>query len=361
MTLTVAYTQTLGGRVFDIAFETGPGVTALFGPSGAGKTSIVHAVAGLSRPDAGRIVVGGRVLFDGAARVSVPVHQRRVGCVFQEARLFPHMTVRQNLTYGGSADFDDIVSLLGLEALLDRRPAGLSGGESQRVALGRALMSAPEILLLDEPLAALDAPRKAEILPYLERIRDAARLPVLYVSHDLSEITRLASHLVLIEDGHVRHAGPIAAILSDPRHSRYFGVRNAGALIEGTVVGYDAEDALSTIRFAGGELTLPDWISPPDASVRVRVAAQDVILARQAPPDLSARNCLPARVTDLHQGGGPGMMVGLSLGQTRLLARITRRAGREMGLAVGDQVWAIFKTTAVSGRNVSAGGFESEN
>ena len=141
MTLTVAYTQTLGGRVFDIAFETGPGVTALFGPSGAGKTSIVHAVAGLSRPDAGRIVVGGRVLFDGAARVSVPVHQRRVGCVFQEARLFPHMTVRQNLTYGGSADFDDIVSLLGLEALLDRRPSGLSGGESQRVALGRALMS----------------------------------------------------------------------------------------------------------------------------------------------------------------------------------------------------------------------------
>lgn len=359
MTLTVAYTQTLGDRVFDIAFETGPGVTALFGPSGAGKTSVVNAVAGLSRPDAGRIVVGGRVLFDGATGVCLPSHRRRVGCVFQEARLFPHMTVRQNLTYGGDSDFDDIVGLLGLEELLDRRPAGLSGGEAQRVALGRALMSAPEILLLDEPLAALDAPRKAEILPYLERIRDAARLPVLYVSHDLAEVTRLASHLVLIESGHVRQAGPLGDILSDPRHSRYFGIRNAGALIEGEVSGYDPDDALSTIRFRGGELTLPDWLGPVGASVRVRVAAQDVILSRDAPPPMSARNRLRAEITDLHEGHGPGLMVGLRAGETRLLARITRRAGRELGLVVGDHVWAIFKTTAVSGRNVSAVGTET--
>lgn len=214
MTLSVAIQKRLGEFALDVRFEAPEGVTVLFGRSGSGKTSVVNAVAGLMRPDAGRITLEDEVLFDGAARRSVPVHRRRVGYVFQDSRLFPHLDIRQNLAYGrrarglkGTGAMDRIVALLGLEDLLARRPGALSGGEAQRVAIGRALLSEPRMLLMDEPLAALDAPRKADILPYLERLQAETGLPILYVSHNLSEVARLATHLVVLERGRVLKAG----------------------------------------------------------------------------------------------------------------------------------------------------------
>ncbi|MEO0931652.1 MAG: ATP-binding cassette domain-containing protein, partial [Pseudomonadota bacterium] len=187
MMLQIDVQKRLGAFALNVSIAAPAGVTAIFGPSGSGKTSIVNAVAGLMTPDAGRIAVGEKVLFDSAARANLPVHRRRVGYVFQDARLFPHLSVEQNLRYGGDHEADHLIDLLGLGDLLARHPAGLSGGEKQRVAIGRALMCDPQILLMDEPLAALDARRKAEILPYIERLRDEVKIPILYVSHDVSE------------------------------------------------------------------------------------------------------------------------------------------------------------------------------
>ncbi len=215
--LEVDFEHRLGAFELDIHFRTGLGLTALFGRSGAGKTSIVNAIAGLIRPANGRIVVGGSVLTDTESGIRAPVHKRRVGYVFQEARLFPHLTVRQNLLFGRWfgprsapwAQLDDVVDLLGIGSLLDRRPVRLSGGEKQRVAIGRALLANPLLLLMDEPLASLDGRLKDEILPYIERLRDQANVPIVYVSHAVSEVTRLASTIVLISDGRVRAVGPV--------------------------------------------------------------------------------------------------------------------------------------------------------
>ncbi len=215
--LSVRVEKTLGDFALDIAFVSAGGATVLFGPSGTGKTSIINMIAGLLRPDRGRIALDDEVLFDDAARIDVPAHRRRVGYVFQEGRLFPHLSVKSNLDYGRwigghAADpnaFAHAVDLLDIGPLLDRRPGKLSGGERQRVAIGRALLSQPRLLLLDEPLASLDAGRKAEILPYLERLRDDAQVPMIYVSHDASEVTRIATHVVRIDGGKVTATGGI--------------------------------------------------------------------------------------------------------------------------------------------------------
>src|SRR5437667_10720461 len=211
-----------GAFALDIHFRSGRGLTALFGRSGAGKTSVVNAIAGLLHPERGRIVVDGSVLLDTERGIHAPAHRRRIGYVFQEGRLFPHLTVRQNLLYGRwftpaaerSGRLDDIVALLGIEALLGRRPALLSGGEKQRVAIGRALLASPRLLLMDEPLASLDEARKSEVLPYIETLRDEKRIPIVYVSHSLAEVARLATTLVLVADGRVAAAGPVAEIMS---------------------------------------------------------------------------------------------------------------------------------------------------
>lgn len=213
--LTVDVEQQLGEFLLEAAFEVSAGVTALFGPSGAGKTSLINMVAGLSRPDRGRIVLGDDILFDAAARIDVPAWRRRIGYVFQEGRLFPHLSVRQNLDYGRRMNgvardnraFDHVVDLLGIGHLLDRRPGKLSGGERQRVAVGRALLMRPRLLLLDEPLASLDTTRKLDILPYLERLRDEARVPMIYVSHEAGEVKRIASRVVMLERGRVIGTG----------------------------------------------------------------------------------------------------------------------------------------------------------
>ncbi|WP_225028829.1 molybdenum ABC transporter ATP-binding protein, partial [Xinfangfangia pollutisoli] len=223
MTLEVALSHRFAGFTMELSFAAPPGVTALFGPSGSGKTTVVNAVAGLMRPERGRVVLDGRVLTDSAAGTHVPPHRRRIGYVFQDARLFPHLTVRQNLLYGRffapkgeGPTLPRIADLLGLEPLLARRPGALSGGEKSRVALGRAILSRPDLLIMDEPLAALDEARKAEILPYLERLRDLLHLPILYVSHSAAEVARLATTVVLLQAGRVTAAGPAAEVFADP-------------------------------------------------------------------------------------------------------------------------------------------------
>ena len=345
--------KTLGAFNLDLRFTAPAGVTAVFGRSGAGKTSLIRAIAGLDQPDHGTITIGDQVLFgDG---VAVPPHRRKLGVVFQDARLFPHMTVAQNLRYGGNHNFDRIVDLLGLGHLLDRTPSRLSGGEAQRVALARALISNPQMLVLDEPLAALDAPRKAEVMPYLERLRDEVGLPMIYVSHDMGEIARLANSIVIIEDGSVVQSGPIQDVLSDPMSMRQIGVRDAGAVIEVRVLRHVSDDGLSVLGFDGGEICLPLVAQPVGATVRLRVPAQDVILARRRPKQISARNVVAATITTLDAGHGPGVAVGLRAGRTPLLARITKASARDMGLQVGDDIFAILKATAMTPENVGYG------
>lgn len=328
----------------DVAFRAPAGITALFGPSGCGKTTTVNAVAGLMRPDQGRIVLNGRVLFDAAT--DLPPQARRIGYVFQDARLFPHLSVARNLRYaarwrrGADADFDRVTALLGLQPLLDRRPNTLSGGERQRVAIGRALLSDPDLLVMDEPLAALDDARKAEILPWLERLRDEVSLPMLYVSHSVPEVLRLANSVVLMQQGRVCHAGPLAEVLADPALAPLLGTREAGALISATVIAREP-DGLSRVMTAAG----PIWLAldrPAGTRLRLRILAHEVILSRDVPQGLSALNVLPARVTQVSDG-----MVQLALGDERMLAQITPRSVQMLDLKPGTSCHAIVKSVSV--------------
>ncbi|PUB16280.1 molybdenum ABC transporter ATP-binding protein [Yoonia sediminilitoris] len=350
--LHVAIGKSLGAFALNVAFDAPAGVTAVFGRSGSGKTSVVNAVAGLLQPDAGKIAVGDKVLYDRQCRINLRPQHRSVGYVFQDARLFPHMSVHRNLTYGGTHDMARVIDVLGLGDLLHRRPAGLSGGEKQRVALGRALMSAPQILAMDEPLAALDAPRKAEILPYIERLRDEVQIPILYVSHDVSEVARLATTLVILEAGQVVASGPVGTVLSRPDVVPLLGVRDAGAVIGMKVAGRLLDDGLTELTFSGGRILMPGNLGKLGQSVRLRIPAQDVILATEPPKGISALNVLSVTITALEQGRGPGVAVGLRAGTDQLLARVTRRSAGRMGLAVGQQVYAIIKATAVGPEDI---------
>lgn len=361
MSLSFRARHRLGSFMLNAAFDAPDGVTALFGRSGSGKTTIVNAVAGLLRPDEGRIAAGDSVLTDTAAGLFLPPHRRRIGYVFQDARLFPHLTVRQNLLYGrwfakgAGPGLDRIAGLLGIAPLLDRRPAALSGGERQRVALGRAILSNPRLLLMDEPLAALDEARKAEILPYLERLRDEVGLPILYVSHSAAEVARLATTVVLVEAGRVTGAGPAAAVLSDLAAIPAFGPREAGAIVEARVAGQD-DDGLTRLETPAGPLWLPRIDAPPGATVRLRILAQDVMLALDRPQGISALNVLPGVVADLREGEGPGVMVSLDIGGTAILSRITRRSAQALGIAPGRRLFAVLKAVSVAQGNIGLGG-----
>ena len=350
----VGIKKQLGDFQLDVAFEAPKGVTAIFGRSGSGKTSVVNAVAGLLRPDAGRIAIGDVVLFDSGAGTQLPPRQRRIGYVFQDARLFPHMTVLRNLRYGGNHEAARVIDVLGLAHLLDRMPSRLSGGERQRVALGRALMCDPQLLLMDEPLAALDAPRKAEILPFIERLRDEVEIPMLYVSHDVSEVARLATTLVVIDDGRVTTSGPVGAVLSQPETVPLVGVCAAGAVITTKVAGRLLDDGLTELAFSGGRIVLPGILGVLGQTLRIRIPAQDVILAREAPTGLSALNILPVTITRVEEGRGPGVAVGLKAGDDHLLARVTRRSASRLGLKVGQQIYAIIKATAVGPEDIGS-------
>ncbi len=354
MTLSVRLRHQLPGFALDVDFEAPPGLTVLFGRSGSGKTTIINAVAGLMRPDTGRIAVDGRVLCDEG--VWLPPHRRRLGYVFQEARLFPHLTVRQNLLYGRffarrtGARLDDVVEMLGIGALLDRRPGALSGGERQRVAIGRALLAAPEMILADEPLAALDEARKAEILPYFERLRDEAKIPILYVSHSPVEVARLATTVVVLQDGRVARQGRAAEVLSDPSVTPA-GVRGAGAMLEARVVRHH-DDGLTELDAGGVPLFLPRVGQQAGEVLRVRVAASEVILSREAPQGLSALNILPGTVEAIRSGDGPGALVSLRTPAGRILARVTRRSADRLGLREGVTAYAVVKSVAIAPQDV---------
>jgi molybdate transport system ATP-binding protein len=343
------------GFTLDLILEAGTGVTALFGRSGAGKSTVVNAVAGLLRPDEGRLEVAGETLMDTARGIHMPPHKRRFGTVFQDARLFPHLSVAQNLDFGTRyappgtrVPRADVIDLLGLQPLLQRAPNTLSGGEKQRVALGRALLSAPRMLLMDEPLASLDSTRKNEILPYLEQLRDGPlRLPILYVSHAVEEITRLADTLVVLEGGRIAVQGPLRDVMSDPAAMPLIGVREAGAVIEATVLSHDP-DGLSTLELQAGKLVLPGVLAEVGARVRLRIMAQDVMIARTRPENISALNVLAASVTALQIGTGPGAALTLDIGGAHILARITRRAVAELDLRVGSSCFAVLKSTAIA-------------
>lgn len=342
------------GFTIDAAFRAPPGVTVLFGRSGSGKTTIVNAVAGLLTPDEGRIASGDWTLLDTAQDVHLKPHRRRLGYIFQEGRLFPHLTVGQNLAYGGwfapkdaaREDTGCIVEMLGIGHLLDRRPGALSGGEKQRVAIGRALLSAPRLILADEPLAALDEERKAEILPYFERLRDEVNIPILYVSHSASEVARIATTVVALEAGRVVAQGPAATVLGDPAVLPA-GAREAGALLTAQVVRHH-DDGLTELDAAGIPLFLPRVNSGPGVTLRIRIAAHDVILSRSRPDGLSALNILPAIIHEVRSGGGPGAIVSLDTAAGRMLARITRRSAAQLQLGPGVPVHAIVKSVSVA-------------
>jgi len=349
-----------GAFALDASFQTGPGITALFGRSGAGKTTVLGLIAGLARPDAGRVSVDGRVLFDSAAGVDLPAHRRRVGYVFQEGRLLPHLTVRQNLLYGrffnghgkGVATLEQATALLGLGELLERRPANLSGGEKQRVAIGRALLADPGVLLLDEPLASLDAPRKAEILYYIERLRDDVRVPIVYVSHSLDEVVRLADSIVLLSEGRVLGSGSVLEMTGRVELRPYLGRHEGGAVIEARVAGQDLDSGLARLEFAGGALEIPDVEALPGEAVRVRIRARDVSIALSKPAGLSIRNVLAGSVAALEEEEGPSLDVKLDVGGTPLIARITRKSARELGLRPGLPVFALIKSVSIDRRSV---------
>jgi len=336
MTLALNISHRFAELSFDIQFDAPPGVTARFGRSGSGKTSVVNMVAGLLRPNNGRIVLNDTVLFDLENRVDLPPHKRRLGYVFQDARLFPHMSVHANLAYGtrfaGNREgptLDDVVSLLDIQAILERSPKSLSGGERQRVAIGRALLARPRMLLLDEPLAALDQARKSDILPYLERLRDEMQIPMLYVSHSLAEVARLATTVVLLDGGRVVQVGPTGQILSDPNLVRPLGVRDAGAVMNAHVERHHT-DGLSELTVSGGQLFLPGTTLAPGTRTRVRILAQDVILSTQEPQGLSALNILRAVVSEIRPGDGPGVICRLKCADDYILARVTRRSAQTL-------------------------------
>ncbi len=334
----------------------GRGVSALFGPSGCGKTSCLRAIAGLDRVAGGFVAVDGEVWQDDSRGLFVPPHRRAVGYVFQEPSLFAHLSVQGNLDYGlrraarpHALDAADVVAMLGLEGLLPRDPAALSGGERQRVAIARALLGQPRLLLMDEPLAALDAARKAEILPYLARLHDSLAIPLLYVSHALDEVAQLADQLVLLGGPHGVHSGPLAPMLARLDLAAAFA-DDPGVVIETTVGAHDDEDHLSRLDFDGGALFVARRPEAPGQRLRYRIHARDVSLALDRPPASSILNVLPARVIEMAATDTPAhVLVRLQAGATPLLARISRRSWKALQLAPGSAVWVQIKSAALLG------------
>lgn len=350
------------GFELDVAFTGSAGVTALFGPSGCGKSTILAAVAGLVQPQEGRILLGGTPLFDARARCCLAPELRRCAMVFQDARLFPHLSVETNLRFGlrraphdaEGPSFDEVVALLGIGGLLARRPRALSGGERQRVGLGRALLARPRLLLMDEPLAALDGPRKAEVLPFLARLCRAARIPILYVTHALDEVDALADRLVLLEAGRVLAEGPVEALATRP-DLPLAARRDVGALITCTVLGHDAARGLTRFAFAGGVFVAPLSAEPPGTPLRLRIRARDVGVALSPPEGVSIDNILPCRLDAVLPAAAEGeVFLRLALGETMLLARVLRDTVARLGLMPGIALFALVKSVAFDQTRPSA-------
>ena len=353
--LTCDITHQLGAFKLACAFTAGPGITALFGQSGSGKTTIIKAIAGLIRPDHGRLSIDGVRLFDSQSGIFKPPHERRIGTVFQDSRLFPHLTVEQNLLYGRrfnpavsqGATLDHVATLLGLTPLLSRKPRNLSGGEQQRTAIGRALLSNPSLLLLDEPFAALDSARKHEVMPYLEALRETGLVPIIYVSHAIDEVLRLATDMVLIDAGRVAASGPITEVMQRLDMTHLIGEREAGALFAATVVSHDPRYGLTLLTSPAGLWRVPMFAAASGAAVQIRIRASDVMLSSQQPSAVSALNIFPATVTEIGRAVGPSIEVKLDCNGCPLIARLTRYSSDQMKLAPGLAVFALIKSVVI--------------
>ena len=364
--LAVTATKQRGSFRLDLEFALPtPGVVALFGPSGCGKTTSVDIIAGLVRPDRGRIALDETALFDSDLRIDVPVERRGIGYVFQDARLFPHLSVAGNLKFAqrraagpSHIGFERVLALLALQPLMARRVHQLSGGEKQRVAIGRALLSQPRLLLLDEPLAALDRERRDEVLPYLETLRDQLALPMVYVSHRFDEVLRLATHIVLMQNGTVVAQGGIGAMSLDRRLRAMIGPDAVGAIVDGAVIGRDPVGGSLRVRVGDGEIEVDAAGGAVQTTLRVQLLARDVIVSTQPPRALSLRDSLQGTVTAM-EDDGPSNLVSIDVGgRTTILARVPKAATHALALAPGRRVWALVK--AVSLRTVTSAAFRDE-
>ena len=359
--LSVDLHHQLGAFALDVTLTAPIGVTGIIGPSGAGKSMLLKMIAGLERPARGNIFLDGDILNDTTGRVFVPAEKRRIGYVFQDALLFPHLSVEENLDYGakrrgetGIVSRDDVIALLGLEALVARRPHHLSGGEAQRVAIGRALLSNPRMLLMDEPLASLDPRRRRQIMPFIEALHQNLDLPIIYVSHNVDEITRLADRVVVMNDGKVSASGNVAEVLNRPAMQRLIlggegGDSDPAMIVEATVATHDTSRHTSRLELDGTSLNLPILEVPTGQMVRLRIHARDVAIATSPPAGISIQNIIETRITEIvpAEAGQVDVMMALS-GSHQLKARITERACESLSLKVGMQVWALIKSVALS-------------
>jgi molybdate transport system ATP-binding protein len=359
---TLSVRARVGYRGFDLDFSYDfllTGVTALFGPSGAGKSTVLRILAGLESGASGRIRYDGQTWLDTGSGRSVPAHLRGVGYVFQDARLFSHLDVLGNLRFahrragrdGKGAGFDDVVEALDLESLLARSTDSLSGGERQRVAIGRALLTRPRLLLLDEPLAAMDAARKGEILPYIEALPEEFGIPAIYVSHSIDEVARLADRMVVMADGKIAACGDAVEVLERPDLQHITGHFEAGAVIDARVVEHDPEFRLTRVEFCGQDILMPMAELPIGEVIRLRIRARDVSLARQRPESLSTRNVIRGVLTDIVKEPETAFAEAfVDAGGGLLRARLTRKAVADLDLVQGDQVFALVKSVSFDRR-----------
>jgi molybdate transport system ATP-binding protein len=366
MSLKVAVSKRLAPFVLDVKFDAPtPGIVALFGPSGCGKSMTINIIAGLLAPDRGEISLDDDLLLDTRRQVSVAAERRGIGYVFQDARLFPHLNVASNLRFAKRrarrapyVSLERVLAMLDLEPLMSRRVHELSGGERQRVAIGRALLSQPRLLLLDEPLAALDRDRREEVLPYLETLRDQLSIPMIYVSHQFDEVLRLATHLVLMQSGMVVAEGGITQMSLDPKLRALLGPDAVGAVIDGTVIGEDAASGLTRVQVGNGEIKVEAARLTAGTRMRVQLLARDVIVSTRMPQYLSVRNSLQGVITAIDddrtaKGSDLGSdLVSIDVGAgASIIARVTRAATRELGLAVGAPAWALVKAVSLRGHS----------
>ena len=358
--LSVNITQAFGSFRLETQFEVEEGsITAIFGKSGAGKTSTINAIAGLTRPDVGVIQIGNTTLFDQNLRINLPIYKRQIGYVFQDDRLFPHMTVRNNLIYGtpknrdvaNSLNLTDITGLLELAPLLERRPRTLSGGEKQRVAIGRALLSNPKLLLMDEPLASIDVQHRFEILPFIQRVREKTGITIIYVTHALEEVIFIADQIILLSEGQVTAQGTVEEIMSrldlHPMTSRF----DAGAVISATYSGYDREFDLGELSFDGGTLRIAGLNAEIGIHLRAHIRARDVSLMLDKPKDTSVLNVFKGELIEIRQEEGPQLDLLINIG-TPLIARITRKSLNDLNLDIGSKVYAMIKAVAIDRRTL---------
>jgi|TARA_Y100000588_G_scaffold304879_1_gene327984 molybdate transport system ATP-binding protein len=356
MSLSVNIQNSLGEFSLNADFYCDKGVTALFGKSGAGKTSIVQLIAGLIQPDNGKIIIDDEIVFDKEKRINLPAEDRRVGYVFQESRLFPHMIVRKNLNFGmrrrkragfNTLPFDDVVDILGISNLLERGTYSLSGGERQRIALGRALLSGPRLLLMDEPLAALDIERRWEIIPFIERIHRQFDIPVIYVSHSVDEILQLADNMVLLNEGQVIAAGSIESVMNRPDLASISGMGDPSSVIQAHIKKLDTANGLAILAFDSGEFCVPARNLEVNARVRVRIRARDVSIALKKPEGISVLNIFPGTVQHITNKDEIQVDLSVQVGNEVIWAQITHKSLHDLQIKPGSDVFVMVKAMAI--------------